>query len=57
MRLNRRTEPTVLRDFRSTPTDYQTQIDADYELESRQRFAATMISLAILAIIVKVVLG
>ena len=57
MRLNRKTQPIVMRNFRVTPSEYQEQLDrAEVIAWAKSRFVAQMLALIIFFVIVGAVL-
>jgi hypothetical protein len=58
MKLNRRTEPIVMRNFRVTPSEYQEELDRAQEIAwARERFVLQFLALVVLFVIVKAVIG
>ena len=57
MRLNRKTQPIVMRNFRVTPSEYQQQLDrAEAIAWAKSRFVVQMLALIIFFVIVGAVL-
>jgi hypothetical protein len=57
MRLNRSGSPETIRDFRSTPSEYQRELDAMREREGQVRYALGLLSLLAVVVIVSAVLA
>ena len=57
MKVNRSGSPETIRDFRSTPSEYQTELDAMRERQGQLRYALGLLSLLIAVVIVSAVLG
>lgn len=57
MRLNRSGSPETIRDFRSSPSQYQRELDAMREEEGHALYAIALLSLLVAVVIVSAVLG
>tara|TARA_R110000868_G_scaffold388980_1_gene658129 strand:+ start:255 stop:428 length:174 start_codon:yes stop_codon:yes gene_type:complete len=57
MRLNRSGSPETIRDFRSSPSQYQRELDAMREEEGHALYAIALLSLLVAVVIASAVLG
>jgi hypothetical protein len=57
MKLNRNSTPATIRAIRSTPSEYQAELDAIQERQGQVRYALGLLSLLVAVVIVSAVLG
>jgi hypothetical protein len=57
MRLNRNGTPATIRAIRTTPSEYQAELDAMRERQGQLRYALGLLSLLVAVVIVSAVLG